>query len=70
MTNPNKNMLITLGVRDVVTSKDFYAGLGFSVKLDGSNMADFEMDGIRISLYKLEKRSEPRNARKTRKNHF
>jgi len=61
MTNPNNNMLITLGVRDVAKSKDFYAGLGFNVKLDGSNMADFEMDGIRISLYKLSKLAEDIN---------
>ena len=31
LRNPSKNMLITLGVRDVVKSRDFYAGLGFSV---------------------------------------
>ena len=40
MTNSNKNMLITLGVRDVEKSMDFYVGLGFKVKLDGYT-ADF-----------------------------
>jgi len=61
MTNPNKNMLITLGASDVAKSKDFYTGLGFKVKSDGVNMADFEMDGIRISLYKLNKLAEDVN---------
>ena len=62
MTNPNKNMLVTLGVRDVTKSRDFYAGLGFNVKFDGANMADFDMDGIRVSLYKLNKLAEDINA--------
>ena len=61
LRNPSKNMLITLGVRDVAKSRDFYAGLGFVVKSDGSNMGDFEMDGIRVSLYKLSKLAEDVN---------
>jgi len=61
MTNPNKNMLITLGVRDVEKSRDFYAELGFDVTFDGGNMADFKMDGIRVSLYKLHKLAEDVN---------
>jgi len=60
MTNPNKDMLITLGVRDVVKSRDFYVGLGFKVNLDGYT-ADFEVDGIRISLCKLNKLAEDVN---------
>ena len=60
MTNANKNMLITLGVRDVEKSRDFYIGLGFKVKLDGWT-ADFEMEGIRISLCKFNKLAEDIN---------
>jgi hypothetical protein len=60
MTNPNKNMLITLGVRDVVKSRDFYVGLGFKVDLDGYT-ADFEVEGIRLSLCKLNKLAEDVN---------
>jgi len=55
MTNPNKNMLITLGVEDVVKSRDFYAGLGFKVDSDSSSMVDFKVEGIRFSIYKLNK---------------
>lgn len=54
MKNPKKNILITLGVRDVVKSKDFYEGLGFEVTLDGWT-ADFEMEGVRISLCRVDK---------------
>ena len=54
MTNSNRNMLITLGVRDIEKSKAFYTGLGFNVKLDGWT-ADFEMEGIRLSLCKMSK---------------
>ena len=61
MTNPNKNMLITLGVRDVAKSKDFYVGLGFKVDSDGSNMVDFSMEGIRFSIYKLSKLADDVN---------
>ena len=61
MTNPNKNMLVTLGVKDVEKSRDFYAGLGFSVKFDGGSMVDFEMDGVRVALYKLNKLAEDIN---------
>ena len=61
MTNPNKNMLITLGVRDVVKSRDFYVGLGFKVDSDDSNMVDFGLEGIRFSIYKLNKLTEDIN---------
>ena len=61
MKNPNKNMLITLGVRDVKKSRDFYVGLGFTVELDSPNMADFVLDGIRVSLYKLSALAEDIN---------
>jgi len=60
MTNPNKDMLITLGVRDVVKSMDFYVGLGFKVDLDGYT-ADFEVEGIRLFLCKLNKLAEDIN---------
>ncbi|MCL2501470.1 MAG: VOC family protein [Defluviitaleaceae bacterium] len=60
MTNPNKDMLITLGVSDVVKSRDFYVGLGFKVDLDGYT-ADFKVDGIRFSLYQLNKLAEDVN---------
>ena len=60
MTNSNKDMLITLGVSDLVKSKDFYVGLGFKVHLDGWT-ADFEVEGIRISLCKLNKLAEDVN---------
>jgi len=61
LRNANKNMLITLGVSDVAKSRGFYAALGFIVKSDGPNMADFEIDGIRLSLYKLNKLAEDVN---------
>jgi len=61
MTNPNKNMLITLGVRDVVKSRDFYAGLGFKLDSEDSNMVDFKMKGVRFSIYKLNKLAEDVN---------
>lgn len=54
MTNSNRNMLITLGVSDVEKSREFYTGLGFKVKPDGWT-ADFEMEGIRLSLCKMNK---------------
>jgi len=54
-------MLITLGVRDVAKSREFYAGLGFNVKFDGGWMADFKLEGIRISLYKIDKLAEDVN---------
>ncbi|MCL2445328.1 MAG: VOC family protein [Oscillospiraceae bacterium] len=54
MTNPNKNMLVTLGVRDVAKAIDFYNGLGFKVTFDGGAMGDFEMDGVRVALYCLD----------------
>ena len=60
MTNTNKDMLITLGVRDVVKSRDFYVGLGFKVDLDGWT-ADFEIEGIRLSLCNLNKLAEDIN---------
>ena len=47
-------MLITLGVRDVEKSRDFYTGLGFEVEVDGWT-ADFEMEGIRLSLCRMDK---------------
>ena len=34
MTNPNKNMLITLGVRDIEKAKIFYTGIGFKIAED------------------------------------
>jgi len=61
MTNPNKNMLITLGVKDVAKSRDFYAGLGFKVESDTSNMVDFDVEGIRFSIYKLNKLADDVN---------
>ena len=60
MRNPNKDMLITLGVRDVVKSKDFYVGLGFKVDLDGYT-ADFDVEGIGLSLCELNKLAEDVN---------
>ena len=60
MTNPNKAMLITLGVRDVEKSRDFYVGLGFKMSLDGWT-ADFEVEGIRLSLCKLNNLAEDVN---------
>ena len=60
LTNLNKAMLITLGVRDVVKSKDFYAGLGFEVELDGWT-ADFNVEGVRLSLCQLDKLAEDVN---------
>ena len=60
-TPPNKNMLITLGVRDVQKSRDFYAGLGFIVEDDSPNMVDFGVEGIRFSIYQLEKLAQDVN---------
>ena len=61
MTNSNKNMLITLGVRDLMKSINFYVGLGFVVNFDGGSMGDFEIEGIRLSLYKVDKLAEDVN---------
>ena len=61
MTNPNKNMLITLGVRDVAKSRDFYAGIGFKVDDDSPNLVDFGVEGIRFSIYKLNMMAEDVN---------
>ena len=60
VTNSNKNMLITLGVNDLEKSINFYVGLGFMVNPDGWT-ADFEMEGIRVSLCKLNKLAEDVN---------
>jgi hypothetical protein len=60
MTNSNKELLITLGVKNVKKSRDFYVGMGFKVDLSG-NMADFNLDGIRFSLYPLDKLAEDVN---------
>ena len=60
LTNLNKSMLITLGVRDIMKSKDFYAGLGFEVELDGWT-ADFNLEGVRLSLCQLDKLAEDVN---------
>lgn len=54
MTNSNKNILISLGVRDIGKSIEFYTGLGFEVKQDGWT-ADFEMEGVRLSLCDINK---------------
>ena len=54
-------MLITLGVRDIEKAKIFYTGIGFKIAEDSPNMVDFEMDGIRFSLYKLDKLAEDVN---------
>lgn len=60
MTNSDRNMLITLGVKDVEKARAFYEGLGFKVKPDGWT-ADFEMQGIRVSLCKVNKLAEDVN---------
>lgn len=60
MKNANKNMLITLGVRDVEKARKFYAGLGFKLKPNGY-MADFEIEGIRFSLCRMDKLIEDVN---------
>lgn len=54
MTNPNSNILITLGVRDIEKARAFYTGLGFTVKPDGWT-ADFEVEGVRLSLCDISK---------------
>ena len=54
MTNPNKNMLITLGVKNIEKSIKFYMGLGFKVKPDGWT-ADLEIEGVRLSLCEINK---------------
>ena len=61
MTNPSKNMLITLGVRDVAKSRDFYAGLGFKVDCDHPTLVDFALEGIRFSIYKMSKLADDVN---------
>jgi len=61
MTNPNKNILITLGVKDVMKSRDFYVGLGFKMASESPNMVDFEMEGVRVSLYPINKLAEDIN---------
>ncbi len=60
MNNSKRNMLITLGVKNIEKSIKFYTGLGFKVKPDGWT-ADFEMEGIRLSLCIISKLAEDVN---------
>ena len=46
----NKITLITLGVKDMEKSKEFYKGLGFGIKDDSPGMADFHMDGTSFAI--------------------
>jgi len=49
----NKITLITLGVKDLQKSKEFYVGIGFSIKKDRPGMIDFEIEGTDFSIYPI-----------------
>ena len=53
--------LITLGVRDVAKSKDFYKGLGFEIKFESSYMVDFQMEGTKFSIVPITSLAEEAN---------
>ena len=46
----NKITLVTLGVKNMEKSKEFYKGLGFRVKDDDPGMVDFHMDGTSFAI--------------------
>ena len=46
----NKITLVTLGVKDMEKSKEFYKGLGFQIKDDEPGMVDFHMDGTSFAI--------------------
>lgn len=54
----SKISIITLGVKDVETSKAFYKKLGFTLQDEQGDFAMFEMDGTRLSLFPADRLAE------------
>ncbi len=46
---------ITLGVRDFVGQRDFYRNLGWSLAFDSEDFAVFELRGVLLALFPLDK---------------
>jgi len=46
--------LVTLGVKDMEKSKEFYKGLGFEIKADDPGMVDFQTKGTKFSIIPME----------------
>ncbi|MDR0288124.1 MAG: VOC family protein [Clostridiales bacterium] len=61
----NKITLVTLGVKDMTKSKEFYKGLGFQVKDDESGMVDFHMDGTSFAIIPFRNLAEEAMPEKT-----
>ena len=57
----NRISLITLGVKDVAKSRDFYKGLGFEITSDSPNMVDFKIENINFSIFKISMLAEDVN---------
>jgi len=53
--------LITLGVRDIVKSRDFYKGLGFEIDSESPSMVDFKTEGTKFSIYLINKLAKDAN---------
>ena len=54
--------LITLGVRDMQKSKEFYKGLGFNITCDEPGMVDFETEGTKFSIIPIKNLAEEANS--------
>ncbi|MDR2590723.1 MAG: VOC family protein [Oscillospiraceae bacterium] len=50
----NRITLITLGVKDIQKSKEFYVGLGFEIKKERPTMIDFKIDGTDFSIFPID----------------
>ena len=50
----NKITLITLGVKDIQKSKEFYVGLGFEIKSESPTMIEFKINGTDFSLFPID----------------
>ena len=57
----NRITLITLGVKDIAKSREFYKGLGFKIKSDSPGMVDFQTEGTSFSIYPIEELAKDAN---------
>ena len=58
----NEITLITLGVKDVAKSREFYKGLGFEIGCDDGYMVDFQTNGTKFSIVPVMNLAEEANA--------
>lgn len=58
----NRITLITLGVKDIAKSREFYKGLGFEVTCDSPGMVDFQTEGTNFSIIPIANLAEDVNA--------